>query len=302
MENRPRKLICRRCGEHIDIRTKRADGSLQCPECKTIYHPRSIKSHTLQPQMKVSKRQSQRIMKRWSQKKTLGFAAALLFFFLLIGIRENINEDKIGNGFFGDFVEVSQQESEFHATSKSLTTLLTQQPTQVPIQSPTQAPTEHVTQSPTPQPTVFVTQAPTATDITIQKISPGDSGEAVKKLQKRLKTLGFLSDSADGIYGTNTTAAVKAYQKAAGLEVTGVCDYTTYLSITSSNAPRIKGTETDHSNKENEYSYIGNRSTKKFHRSSCSEIKKMKESNKVGISSRDKAINNGYVPCKKCKP
>lgn len=105
-----------------------------------------------------------------------------------------------------------------------------------------------------------------------------------------------------GIYGTNTTAAVKAYQKAAGLEVTGVCDYTTYLSITSSNAPRIKGTETDHSNKENEYSYIGNRSTKKFHRSSCSEIKKMKESNKVGISSRDKAINNGYVPCKKCKP
>lgn len=301
MQNQRRTFLCKRCGASIDIRKKNEDGSFQCPECRTIYRPRSIQNYTHQPQMKVPKRQSKRIMKRWNQKKIFGFAAALLVFFILIGTSGNINEDKINNSFSKDFVEASQQESEFHAASKSLTALLTQQPTQASTQSPTQAPTEYITKSPTPQPTVFVTQAPTAIDIAIQKISPGDSGETVKKLQQRLKTLGFLSDSADGIYGTNTTAAVKAYQKAAGLEVTGICDYTTYLSMTSSDAPRIKKTETSSSNKK-AYSYIGNSATKKFHRSSCSEIKKMNDSNKVSISSRDKAINNGYVPCKKCNP
>lgn len=47
-------------------------------------------------------------------------------------------------------------------------------------------------------------------------------------------------------------------------------------------------------------SYIGNKKTKKFHRTSCHTLPK--ESNRVRFSSREKAISSGYVPCKKCYP
>ena len=46
--------------------------------------------------------------------------------------------------------------------------------------------------------------------------------------------------------------------------------------------------------------YIGNKSSKKFHRSSCRSLHK--ESNRKYFPSRDKAISSGYVPCKICNP
>lgn len=49
-------------------------------------------------------------------------------------------------------------------------------------------------------------------------------------------------------------------------------------------------------------SYVGNANTGKFHVSSCSSVNKMSEKNKVFFSSRDEAINQGYVPCKRCNP
>lgn len=49
--------------------------------------------------------------------------------------------------------------------------------------------------------------------------------------------------------------------------------------------------------------YIANRNSKKFHRPSCGNAKKMNESNKVSLNcSRDEAIAAGYQPCKKCNP
>ena len=49
-------------------------------------------------------------------------------------------------------------------------------------------------------------------------------------------------------------------------------------------------------------SYVGNSNTGKFHVASCSSVDKMSEANKVFFSSRDEAINQGYVPCKRCNP
>jgi len=49
-------------------------------------------------------------------------------------------------------------------------------------------------------------------------------------------------------------------------------------------------------------SYIGNSNTYKFHYSSCRYVGKMSESHKVWFSSRDEAIDAGYVPCKVCRP
>ena len=48
--------------------------------------------------------------------------------------------------------------------------------------------------------------------------------------------------------------------------------------------------------------YIGNKNTKKIHKSSCSSVGKMNESNKVGFNSRSAAISAGYDPCKNCSP
>ena len=49
--------------------------------------------------------------------------------------------------------------------------------------------------------------------------------------------------------------------------------------------------------------YMLNTNTKKFHRTSCSDISKMKESNKqLYTGSRDDVINMGYSACKHCKP
>lgn len=49
--------------------------------------------------------------------------------------------------------------------------------------------------------------------------------------------------------------------------------------------------------------YILNTNTKKFHRTGCSAVKQMKESNKQTFTgSREEVINKGYSPCKKCNP
>ena len=49
-------------------------------------------------------------------------------------------------------------------------------------------------------------------------------------------------------------------------------------------------------------SYVGNANSGKFHVASCSSVSKMSEKNKVFFSSRSDAINQGYVPCKRCNP
>lgn len=50
----------------------------------------------------------------------------------------------------------------------------------------------------------------------------GATGEAVRKMQARLKELGFDPQGADGQFGPNTNGAVKAFQAARGLEADGI--------------------------------------------------------------------------------
>lgn len=49
--------------------------------------------------------------------------------------------------------------------------------------------------------------------------------------------------------------------------------------------------------------YVLNRNTKKFHRSSCSSVETIKDKNREDTTmARDAIINAGFVPCKKCDP
>ena len=138
----------------------------------------------------------------------------------------------------------------------------------------------------------------------------GDRGENVRQIQSRLISLGYLNDSADGIFGAKTEAALIAYQAAAGLPETGECDYNTYISLNSPSAPSapaaaptaVPTQEPREDNYGGSAPYIGNRNTGKFHRSSCSSVDQMNESNKVSLYSREEAISMGYDPCKRCNP
>jgi peptidoglycan hydrolase-like protein with peptidoglycan-binding domain len=64
----------------------------------------------------------------------------------------------------------------------------------------------------------------------------GSTGSDVKKLQTYLYNLGYLSSSSeiDGIFGSKTLSAVKAYQKASGLTVDGIVGTNTWSSLSSS--------------------------------------------------------------------
>ena len=70
-----------------------------------------------------------------------------------------------------------------------------------------------------------VTAALAGQDIDVSvNLSKGDSGDAVKTMQKMLIACGYSCGSAgaDGIFGDNTLSAVKAFQKAAGVTVDGI--------------------------------------------------------------------------------
>lgn len=48
--------------------------------------------------------------------------------------------------------------------------------------------------------------------------------------------------------------------------------------------------------------YIGNINSKKFHRFNCASVNDIKAGNKVSITSREEAIDDGYKPCGRCNP
>lgn len=60
----------------------------------------------------------------------------------------------------------------------------------------------------------------------------------VFKIQTRLKELGYLQDDPDGIFGDNTVKAVERFQKAAGLEATGVATVEMQAKLFAADAPR----------------------------------------------------------------
>ena len=50
----------------------------------------------------------------------------------------------------------------------------------------------------------------------------GSRGDEVRRIQNKLKSLGFFNGTVDGIYGTKTQSAVKRYQQSVGITADGV--------------------------------------------------------------------------------
>lgn len=68
--------------------------------------------------------------------------------------------------------------------------------------------------------------------------SLGSRGEEVRKIQKKLKELGYYTGSIDGIYGTATKKSVTAFQKNCGITADGIAGAKTlkYLGLSSSSS------------------------------------------------------------------
>ncbi|TDB52394.1 peptidoglycan-binding protein [Bacillus sp. CBEL-1] len=61
----------------------------------------------------------------------------------------------------------------------------------------------------------------------------GSKGDAVKALQQKLTSLGFNTNGVDGMFGSNTSAAVKKFQSANGLAADGIVGPNTYKALSS---------------------------------------------------------------------
>ena len=59
----------------------------------------------------------------------------------------------------------------------------------------------------------------------------GSSGEEVKQIQTKLKAWGYYTGSVDGIYGSQTVAAVKKFQQKNGLTVDGIAGSKTRAAL-----------------------------------------------------------------------
>lgn len=68
-------------------------------------------------------------------------------------------------------------------------------------------------------------------------LSQGARGPEVRQLQTQLKNAGFSPGSVDGVFGPKTAAAVKAYQRAKGLQVDGVAGQQTWGSFAGVRLP-----------------------------------------------------------------
>lgn len=87
-------------------------------------------------------------------------------------------------------------------------------------------------------PTAAPTLTPAATPVT-ETLGTGSRGPAVTQLQNKLKSLGYLSGTADGIYGANTAKAVAAFQRANGLTADGVAGAKTLEKLYGAAAPAV---------------------------------------------------------------
>lgn len=75
----------------------------------------------------------------------------------------------------------------------------------------------------------------------------GSRGDEVRSIQKKLKSLGYYSGSVDGIYGTGTQSAVRAFQKNCGITADGIAGKKTllYLGLGTSQTSKYSNSDVE---------------------------------------------------------
>ncbi len=142
------------------------------------------------------------------------------------------------NGIFDNSTYITIKEGEYLKLDDCF--VASGVPTITPSPEPTSVPTVEPTVEPTPEPELgnkeevtseeperpsLVTAEPKEEPVIVyEELKKGDKGEKVKVLQSKLISRGYLSGSADGNFGGMTESAIKEFQMANGLEITGIAD------------------------------------------------------------------------------
>lgn len=95
-----------------------------------------------------------------------------------------------------------------------------------------------------PPPTATPAPTETATNVTYKTLKRGITSNDVKKLQERLKDLGYLSANATGYYGSATQAAIEKFQRANNISVDGIAGSATQNLLYGTTAKSDSGTGT----------------------------------------------------------
>ncbi|MBP3637919.1 MAG: peptidoglycan-binding protein [Clostridia bacterium] len=141
--------------------------------------------------------------------------------------------------FNGKLVTLQQQENG-HFTVVSATDFSIPDPLSFLTPVPTSAPTATVTAKPTATPKVTATPKPASSNTTEDdgRISKGDTGSAVRKMQRRLAELGYPVGNVDGDFGENTLLAVNLFQCAIGYRNRSYASSKMLDRLYSRNAPK----------------------------------------------------------------
>ena len=94
----------------------------------------------------------------------------------------------------------------------------------------------------------YINTHPSENDSAIHALSKlGSKGDEVRRIQKKLKELGFYSGAVDGIYGSTTKKAVTAFQKNCGITADGIAGPKTlkFLGLEASSASSGKYSQSD---------------------------------------------------------
>ncbi|NER00719.1 MAG: peptidoglycan-binding protein [Cyanothece sp. SIO2G6] len=97
-----------------------------------------------------------------------------------------------------------------------------------PIASPTPEPAPPASNSSDDSDTAAV---PPVEDVTLPILRAGMRGPAVASLQERLRRLGLLQGAVDGVFGSQTEAAVKAAQRSFNLNPDGIVGPATWAAL-----------------------------------------------------------------------
>jgi N-acetylmuramoyl-L-alanine amidase len=105
-------------------------------------------------------------------------------------------------------------------------------PTPAPVISPTPAPAPEPTQPPAEaSPSQPSEEQAAVVDVDLPVLRVGMRGPAVARLQDRLRVLGFFDGVVDGVFGSETLAAVQAAQRNYDLDPDGVVGPATWMIL-----------------------------------------------------------------------
>ena len=121
-------------------------------------------------------------------------------------------------------------------------------------------------------PQVIITTATATPDASTGTLKVGSTGDDVRKMQNRLKELGYLKGSADGDFGAATETAVKAFQAQNGLTVDGKAGTATLNKLYSASAKKAPTTTVTNTPKATATPF-----TSYKHGDTGSEVKRMQQ-------------------------